>query len=86
VLRKLYVGGSIGSRRLCVEYGGRKHRGRKPEEFRKASGKIIRVILQQFDELGFTQKDVKTKSGRTLTPKGRSFVDKTASKIARENV
>jgi len=86
ILRKLYVDGPIGSRRLRVAYGGRKNRGRKPEEFRKAGGKILRVILQQFDQTGFTEKDVKTKQGRVLTSKGRSFVDKAASKLARENV
>ena len=86
ILRKLYVGGSIGSRRLRVSYGGRKHRGTKPEEFRKAGGKVIRVVLQQFDELGFTEKDTKTKKGRQLTSKGRSYVDKIASKLAQKNV
>ncbi|MFH1789265.1 MAG: 30S ribosomal protein S19e [Candidatus Altiarchaeota archaeon] len=86
ILRKLYVQGPTGSRKLRVEYGGRKNRGVKPEEFRKAGGKILRVILQQFDDAGLTVKDGKEKKGRLLTPKGRSFVDKIASKIAQENV
>lgn len=86
VLRKLYVDGPTGSRKLKVEYGGRKNRGRRPEEFRKAGGKILRVILQQFDEIGFTIKDDKKKKGRLLTSKGRSFIDKIASKLAQKNV
>lgn len=86
VLRKVYVYGPIGTQKLRVMYGGRKNRGRKPEEFRKAGGKIIRAILMQYDELGFTEKDAKTKTGRKITAKGRSYVDKIASKIAQKNV
>ena len=53
----------------------------RPEQFRKASGKIIRTILQQSDKVGFTeiQKPVKgvrsKKPGRILTDQGKKFME-----------
>src|SRR3989344_4397305 len=47
ILRQAYIRGVIGVNRLKTKYGGRKNRGTKPAEFRRASGKIILVILQQ---------------------------------------
>ena len=58
VLRKLYINGPVGVSRLRVAYGSRKNRGHKPEKFRKGGGKIIRNILQEFDEVGFTEKTI----------------------------
>ena len=86
ILRKIYVNGPTGTQKLRVAYGGKKNRGRRPEVFRKAGGKILRTILQQLDEVGYTEKDAKKRKGRILTPKGVSFIDKQASKIAQENV
>ncbi len=81
VLRNIYKKGSVGTERLRTKYGSKKNRGFKPEEFRKASGKIIRVILQQSDKAGFTeiQKPVKgvrsKRPGRILTEKGKKFLE-----------
>jgi len=53
----------------------------RPEEFRKASGKILRTILQQSDKAGFTEiakeiRGVKGKRpGRQLTQKGKDFLE-----------
>jgi small subunit ribosomal protein S19e len=80
ILRKVYVDGPIGVQRLRVAYGGRKNRGHKPEEFRKASGKVIRTILVDLDKLGLTSKDAKNKEGRTITPKGQAYLDGLAKK------
>ncbi len=76
ILRQIYIKGIVGVNRLRTRYGGRKNRGSKPEEFRKGSGKIIRVILQQAEKAGFVEK-VKTnkKAGRQLTEKGKNFLD-----------
>lgn len=79
ILRKLYVRGPTGVQKLRVLYGGRKNRGVKPEKFYPAGGKIIRAILKEFDELGFTEK-IK-KEGRKITPKGQAYLDKIASGI-----
>jgi len=75
ILRQIYKKGVVGVNRLRTKYGSRKNRGMKPERFRKAGGKIIRIILQQADEAGFTEKVKGKKSGRKLTDKGKKFLE-----------
>jgi len=80
VLKQIYKNEIVGVNRLRVRYGSKKNRGSRPEKFRKAGGKIIRTILQQSEEAGFTEikkitKGIKGKSGRQLTEKGKSFLD-----------
>ncbi len=70
ILRQLYLRGVVGVNRLRTRYGGRKKRGVKPEQFRKGSGKIIRVILQQAEQAGYVEKVKGKKAGRQLTKKG----------------
>lgn len=75
VLRQVYKRGVAGVNKLKNRYGGRKIRGAKPEEFRKGSGKIIRVILQQAERAGLLRKSEGKKKGRELTKKGLEFLD-----------
>ncbi len=81
ILRQIYIKGIVGVNRLRTKYGSKKDRGMRPEEFRKASGKIIRTILQQADKAEFTEiaktiKGVRSKKpGRQLTKKGRDFLE-----------
>jgi small subunit ribosomal protein S19e len=81
ILRQIYKKGIVGVSKLRTKYGSKKDRGFRPEEFRKASGKIIRTILQQADKAGFTEiareiKGVKGKKpGRQLTEKGKEFLE-----------
>jgi len=81
ILRQIYKKGIIGVNKLRTKYGSKKNRGYTPEEFRKASGKIIRVILQQTDKAGLTEiaKEIKgvrsKKPGRQLTNKGKEFME-----------
>ena len=81
VLRNIYKKGSVGVNRLRTKYGSKKNRGMKPERFKRGSGKIIRVILQQADAAGLTeiQKPIKgvrsKKPGRILTAKGKTFLE-----------
>lgn len=81
ILRQIYRKKILGVNRLRTKYGSKKDRGMKPEKFKKAGGKIIRVILQQCDEAGFTEivkpvKGVRSKKpGRQLTQKGKSFLE-----------
>lgn len=83
ILRKLYVRREpVGIESLRGAYGGRKNRGVAPEHYVKGSGSIVRRILQQLEAAGLVEK-VPGK-GRTLSPKGRSLLDKFASKIFRE--
>lgn len=82
ILRQIYKNKIVGVSRLRTKYGSKKNRGYKPEQFRKASGKIIRTILQQTDSANLTEiaqdlKGVKSKRpGRQLTEKGKSFLEK----------
>ena len=75
ILRQAYIKKIVGVNRLRTRYGGRKKRGYKPEEFRKASGKIIRTILQQSEKAGFLEKSKEKKAGRQLTQKGKLFME-----------
>lgn len=75
VLRQIYIKGIVGVERLRTRYGGRKDRGVKPPVFMKSGGKIIRVILQQADAAGFTEKVKGKRSGRQLTKKGKDFME-----------
>lgn len=75
ILRQIYIKGIVGVSRLRTRYGGRKIRGYKPEEFRKASGKIIRLILQQAEKAGLLEKAEGKKKGRKLTNKGIKFLE-----------
>lgn len=86
VLRQVYKKKFLGVNRLRTKYGSKKRRGTKPNEFRKASGKIIRTILQQSDNAGFTEivkpnKGVKSeKPGRRITEKGKKFLESIGGK------
>ena len=85
MLRKMYKSGEpIGIETFRVIYGGRQNRGVAPEHFRKGSGSVVRKILQQLEAAGLVRK-VPGK-GRTLTPQGRSLLDKTAKEIMEELV
>lgn len=75
ILRQIYLNGIVGVGRLRSRYGGRKNRGMKPAEFRKAGGKIIRVILQQAESSGLVEKAKGKKAGRQLTHKGKEFLE-----------
>ena len=56
ILRQIYIHNVVGVGRLKTRYGSRKNRGMKPEKFRKGSGKIIRIILQQAENAGLLEK------------------------------
>ena len=75
ILRTLYTRGITGTKRLRIKYGSRKKRGVRPEKFGKASGKIIRIILQQAEAAKLVEKVEKGQHGRRLTVKGREFLD-----------
>lgn len=80
VLRRIYLNGPVGVSRLRSYYGGRKSKGYRPAHFRKASGNIIRKILQQLENVGFIEK---CKKGRKITSKGEKFMNKIAYEVER---
>ncbi|HKL23501.1 MAG TPA: 40S ribosomal protein S19 [Candidatus Nanoarchaeia archaeon] len=81
ILRQIYKKKILGVSKLRTKYGSKKERGAKPEKFKKASGKIIRSILQQADKAGLTEiaKEIKgvkgKKPGRKLTEKGKELLE-----------
>ncbi len=85
LLRKIALRGPLGTEKLRVVYGGRKRRGHKPAEFRKAGGSAIRKVLQQLQSAGYVKyKDKGIKKGRIVTPQGLSFLDKAAKAVKTE--
>jgi small subunit ribosomal protein S19e len=86
VLRSVYKLGTVGTSKLRTKYGGRKNRGNRPEHFYKGSGAVIRNTLQQLEKAGLLKQAEKgTRRGRTMTPKGKSFLDKIASQILKDS-
>jgi small subunit ribosomal protein S19e len=77
ILRQAYVKKVIGVNRLRTRYGGKQNRGMTPEKFKRASGKIIRTILQQAETAGLLEKhNISGKrAGRKLTVKGRELME-----------
>src|SRR3989344_1585333 len=75
ILRQLSIKGVLGVGKFRTRYGSRKDRGGRPDEFRKAGGKIIRVILQQAEAAGLVEKISRLQHGRRLTQKGRDLLD-----------
>lgn len=84
LLRAIYKLGPLGTQKLRVKYGGKKNRGHKPEHFYKASGSIIRKILQQLEKAGLVKFVEEPRKGRILTAKGISFLDRIAREIVKE--
>ena len=83
VMRKLYLGNSLGVSVLRKAYGGRKNLGHQPEHKRPASGAVIRKVLQQLESAGF----VKTEKGkgRLITPRGQSFLNRIVRELKKSS-
>ena len=79
ILRSVYLRGPIGTNKLRVKYGNRANIGVAGERVYKASGKIIRMILQQLEQAELIKQIEKgVNKGRIITNKGKSFLDKLA--------
>ena len=83
ILRRFYMDNSVGVERLRSYFGGRKRRGHQPPEFRRASGNIIRKIVQQLEASGLVEKN-SNKMGRKLTAQGRKLLDKVAHEVSKQ--
>lgn len=85
VLRAIYKNGPVGVSKLRSKYGGNKRRGVRPPQFTKASGSILRKILQQLETAGYV---VKVKEGvhkgRVITPAGTSLLSKAATRVKQQ--
>ena len=86
VLKKVYILGPVGVSKLRTKYGSRKNRGYKPEIFQRASGKILRTILQQLESNKLIKKAEKgVHKGRVITKEGKAFLDKLSKNGSRGN-
>ncbi|MBN1175888.1 30S ribosomal protein S19e [Candidatus Woesearchaeota archaeon] len=85
VLRYCNMKGPVGVSKLRTKYGGRKNRGMAPDKFALASGKVIRVILQQLEAAKLLKQDVVgTHKGRVATPTGAAILVKAAKSLGNE--
>ncbi len=85
ILRKIMIQGPVGVSKLRTKYGSKKNRGARPEKFFRASGNIIRKILQQLEKAELVKKAEKTKyKGRIITPTGSKLLGKVSSEIMKE--
>ena len=82
ILRKILILGPIGTEKLRRKYGGSKNRGNQPNIFKKASGNVIRKILQQLEAAELIKKTDKAgHKGRIITKAGKELLDKSANEI-----
>ena len=82
ILRTVAMRGPIGTQKLRVKYGSRQNRGKAPDKFQEASGKIIRTILQQLEAAHLIKQDSRgAHKGRVATGKGYSLLSKTAKAV-----
>ncbi|MDE1870769.1 MAG: 30S ribosomal protein S19e [Candidatus Micrarchaeota archaeon] len=78
ILRQVYINGPIGVSRLRTRYGSRKEHVVHRRHHIRAGGSIIRDALQGLEKLNYVKN---TRSGRIITPQGRSFMDKIAKEL-----
>lgn len=82
VLKEIYKNGPVGVSKLRMKYGGAKNRGVKPHRVTRASGNIIRKILQQLEKEKLVRIESKEiHRGRVIAPLGQALLDKTVTKI-----
>lgn len=85
VLNTIQKIGPVGVSKLRTKYGGKKNRGHKPEKFCRASGNILRKILQQLEKAGLAKKAEKgVHKGRIITPQGAKILGKAAEEVMKE--
>lgn len=83
ILRRVFEQGPIGVSKLRSLYGGRENRGSSPEKSRKGSGKIIRTILQQLEDVELVTKT--EDKGRKISPGGMALLDQISDQILEED-
>lgn len=82
LLRKIDKFNEIGVNRLRKKYGGRNRKGSGLNHSAKASGKIIRVALQQLEKANLIE--ITEKNGRKVAKEGHSLLERTAYSILRK--
>jgi len=82
MVRKIYIRAGMGVGAFRKVYGGQKRRGTCTKIFTTGSGKIVRYILQQLEEMGLVEQD--EEGGRKITKEGQRELDTVAVQAAGE--
>merc|ERR1711977_410211 len=82
MVRKIYIRGGVGVGAFRKIYGGQFRRGTCTNTFTRSSGKIIRYILQQLEEMGLVEQD--EEGGRKISGEGQRELDTVAVQAAAE--
>merc|ERR1712087_215838 len=80
IARRVYIRKGTGVGGLKKAFGGRLHRGTRPERFATGSGSIARHILKQLETLKIIEK-VAGGKGRQITAQGQRDLDSIAGQI-----
>ena len=78
ILRQVYLNGPIGVSRLRTRYGSAKEHRVSRHHHVNSGGSIIRDAFASLESLDYIKK---TKKGRVITPKGKSFLDNLSKEI-----
>ena len=85
ILLKIQALGPVGVSKLTTKYGTIKNRGAAPEKFSKASGNIIRKILQQLESSGLIKQEAKgVHKGRIITTQGIRMINEASKKALKQ--
>lgn len=80
LLRQVYLNGPLGISRLRTRYGGKHGHTVSRRHHQRAGGSIITDALNALEKAGYVKKG---KTGREITPSGKSFLDKVANELVR---
>jgi len=73
IVRRIYIRGGTGVGGFKKVYGGQYRRGTCTNTFQLASGKILRYVMQQLEEIGLVE--ASPNGGRKLTQEGQRELD-----------
>eukprot|EP00397_Hematodinium_sp_SG-2012_P069076 GEMP01116051.1.p1 GENE.GEMP01116051.1~~GEMP01116051.1.p1 ORF type:complete len:172 (-),score=50.53 GEMP01116051.1:130-612(-) len=76
IIRRIFIRGGTGVGGFKKVFGGQFRRGTCTNKFQTASGKVIRYVLQQLEEMGLVA--AHPSGGRRLTPEGQRVLDTVA--------
>ena len=78
ILRQIYMNGPLGVSKLRSKYSNKRNHLVRRHHTARAGGSIIKDAFDTLEKQGYLKK---TRKGREITPKGRSFLDSTANEI-----
>src|SRR5580658_383180 len=78
ILRQVYLKGPIGISKLRTKYGSKRAHWVRRHHHYRAGGSIIKDAFDALEKKGYIKT---TKTGRIITPGGKSFLDKLSNEI-----